>query len=92
MKKLLVCIVAVICLSGFRAPNGNLISKGDYVDKLLYNLGEPLSRIHIGTIHRKTYFGIESITREIRWYKINQYNYRFIIENNRIVADHWTRF
>ena len=92
MKKLLLFILIVVCLSGFRAPNGNLISRGDYVDKLLFNLGEPLSRIHISTIQLKTYYGFETITREIWTYRIGQYNQRFIVENNRIIADRWSMF
>ncbi|SDY36104.1 DUF2845 domain-containing protein [Nitrosomonas sp. Nm58] len=89
MKKLLLLLATVICLSGFRAPNGNIISSGDLVDKLLANLGEPQARIHLGTFH---YRGNIYITREAWTYKIGQYNHRFIIQNGQIVADDWSRF
>lgn len=39
MKKLLIIIVAVMLLCGFRASNGNITSKGDFSYKLLINLG-----------------------------------------------------
>lgn len=89
MKKLLLLIAVVICLSGFRAPNGNIISNGDLVDKLIANLGEPRARIHLGTFR---YPGNIHITREAWTYRIGQYNHRFIVENGRIVADDWSRF
>ena len=38
MKKLFILVIAVLLLCGFRAPNGNIISKGDLSDKLLINL------------------------------------------------------
>lgn len=89
MKKLLLLIITVICLSGFRAPNGNIISRGDLVDKLIVNLGEPYTRIHLGTF---LYRGNIYITREAWTYRIGQYNHRFIVENGQIVADDWSRF
>lgn len=50
MNKLLVLVLAIVLLCGFRAPNGNLISKGDLSDKLLINLGEPHIRTDLGLI------------------------------------------
>lgn len=89
MKKLLLLIAVVICLSGFRAPNGNIISRGDFVDKLIANLGEPQARIHLDTFH---YRGRLYISREAWIYRIGQYNHRFIVENGRIVTEDWSRF
>jgi len=92
MKKLLLIIIAVILLCGFRAPNGNIISKGDFSDKLLINLGEPNVRTDLGLVQIRAFGGIAYIKREVWAYKIDQYNYRFIIENGQIVSDHWSRF
>ena len=92
MKKLLFLIIAIMLLCGFRAPNGNIISKGDFPDKLLINLGEPNVRTDLGLIQTRAFGGIIYIKREVWTYKIDQYNYRFIIENGQIVADHWSRF
>ena len=92
MKKLLLLIVAVILLSGFRAPNGNIISKGDLSDKLIANLGQPTTRTDLGPVQTRAFGGVVYIKREVWHYKIDQYNYRFVIENGQIVADHWSRF
>ncbi len=95
MKKLFLLCVAValvVLLSGFRAPNGNIISKGDLADKLLLNMGEPHIRTDLGVVQTRAFGGIISIKREVWTYRIEDYNYRFIIENGQIVADHWTRF
>ncbi len=92
MKKLLLILVAVMLLSGFRAPNGNIISKGDLSDKLLINLGEPIVRTDLGLVQTRAFGGIFYIKREVWTYRIDEYNYRFIIENGQIVADHWSRF
>lgn len=92
MKKLLLLIVAVMLLSGFRAPNGNIISKGDLSDKLIANLGQPIARTDLGPIQARAFGGVVYIKREVWFYKIDQYNYRFVIENGQIVADHWSRF
>lgn len=92
MKKLLLILLAVLLLTGFRAPNGNIISKGDFSDKLLINLGTPTVRTDLGLVQTRAFGGVVYIKREVWTYKIDQYNYRFIIENGQIVADHWTRF
>lgn len=41
MIKLFIIILRILLLCGFRAPNGNIISKGDLADKLIVNMGEP---------------------------------------------------
>lgn len=92
MKKVFIVIVAVMLLCGFRAPNGNIISKGDLPDKLLINLGEPNVRTDPGLVQTRAFGGIVYIEREVWIYKIDQYNYRFVIENGQITADHWSRF
>ena len=92
MKKLLVIVVMVIALCGFRAPNGNIISKGDLADKLILNMGEPHQRIDLGLLQTRAFGGIVYIKREVWLYKIDDYNFRFVIENGQIVSDHWTRF
>ncbi|QOJ23948.1 MAG: hypothetical protein HRU78_10070 [Gammaproteobacteria bacterium] len=95
MKKfflLLTAVALVMLLSGFRAPNGNIISKGDLADKLLINMGEPHIRMDLGLVQTRAFGGIIYIKREVWTYRIDDYNYRFIIENGQIVADHWTRF
>jgi hypothetical protein len=95
MKKfflLCVAVALVVLLSGFRAPNGNIISKGELADKLLINMGEPHIRMDLGLVQTRAFGGIMYIKREVWTYKIDDYSYRFIIENGRIVADHWTRF
>ena len=92
MKKLLFLVIAVMLLCGFCAPNGNIISKGDFSDKLLINLGESNVRTDLGLVQIRAFGGIVYIKCEVWLYKIDQYNYRFIIENGQIVADHWSRF
>ncbi len=92
MERLLFLISAVMLLCGFRAPNGNIISKGDFLDKLLINLGESNVRTDLGLVQTRAFGGIVYMKREACTYKIDQYNYRFIIENGQIVADHWSRF
>ncbi len=92
MKKLLILVLAILLLCGFRAPNGNIISKGDMSDKLLMNLGEPHIRTDLGLVQTRAFGGIFYIKREIWSYRIDQYNYRFIIQNGQIVDEHWTRF
>lgn len=92
MKKLLLVLVIVMLLCGFRAPNGNIISKGDFSDKLLINLGEPHMRTDLGLVQTRAFGGIVYIKREVWTYRIDQYNYRFIIQNGQIVDDHWSRF
>lgn len=54
MRKLILLMFMVLLLCGFRAPNGALISKGDLVDKLVVNLGQPIARIPVVT-HRSIY-------------------------------------
>ena len=92
MKKFLLILLAVMLLSGFRAPNGNIISKGDFSDKLLINLGEPNVRTDLGLVQTRAYGGIVYIKREVWLYRIGQYNHQLIIQNGQIVADHWSRF
>ena len=92
MKKFLLILLAVMLLSGFRAPNGNIISKGDFSDKLLINLGEPNVRTDLGLVQTRAFGGIAYIKREVWLYRIGQYNHQFIIQNGQIVADHWSRF
>lgn len=92
MKKLVIIVIAVLLLCGFRAPNGNIISKGDLADKLIVNMGEPHQKTDLGMIQTRAFGGIAYIKREVWFYKIDDYNYRFVIENGRIVADHWSRF
>jgi len=95
MKRFFLVLVAmalIALLSGFRAPNGNIISKGDFSDKLLINMGEPHIRTDLGLVQTRALGGIMYIKRELWTYRIDDYNYRFVIENGRIVADHWTRF
>ena len=92
MNKLLVLVLATVLLCGFRAPNGNLISKGDLLDKLLINLGEPHIRTDLGLIQTRAFGGIMYIKREVWSYRIDDYNYRFVIQNGQIVDEHWSRF
>ncbi|MBK7353262.1 MAG: hypothetical protein IPI97_04680 [Nitrosomonas sp.] len=90
MRKLILLMFMVLLLCGFRAPNGALISKGDLVDKLVVNLGQPIARIPVVT-HRSIYPPYYS-SREIWTYKIKQYNYRFVIDSGVIIHEDWTRF
>lgn len=95
MKRFFLVLVAmalIALLSGFCAPNGNIISKGDFSDKLLINMGEPHIRTDLGLVQTRAFGGIVYIKREVWTYRIEDYNYRFVIENGQIVADHWTRF
>ena len=92
MKRVLIVIVAVMLLCGFRAPNGNIISKGDLSDKLLINLGEPNVRTDPGLVQTRAFGGIVYIKREVWIHKIEQYSYRFVIENGQITTDHWSQF
>ena len=92
MKKVFIIVIAAFLLCGFRAPNGNIISKGDLADKLIVNMGEPHHKTDLGMIQTRAFGGIAYIKREVWFYKIDDYNYRFVIENGQIVADHWSRF
>ncbi len=92
MKKLLYVVIAIVLLCGFRAPNGNIISKGEMSDKLLLNLGQPHVRTDLGTIQMRAFGGLMFVKREIWTYRIDDYNYRFVIQNGQIVDEHWTRF
>ena len=92
MKKLSVLAIAVLLLCGFRAPNGNIIFKGELSDKLLMNLGEPHVRTDLGLIQTRAFGGIVFVKREVWMYRIDEYNYRFIIQNGQIVDEHWSRF
>lgn len=90
--KILLILSLFTLLSGFRAPNGAIISKGDFVDKLLVNLGEPKTRINLGLVPARVFGGLIYIQREMWLYRIDEYNYRFTIDNGQIVHDHWSRF
>lgn len=92
MKKLLCVVIVVVLLCGFRAPNGNIISKGELSDKLLLNLGQPHIRTDLGTIQTRAFGGLMYVKREIWTYRIDDYNYRFVIQNGQIVDENWTRF
>ena len=92
MKRLFIIILTVLLLCGFRAPNGNIISKGELADKLIANMGEPHQKTDLGMIQTRAFGGIAYIKREVWFYKIDDYNYRFVIENGRIIDDHWSRF
>ena len=43
--KILLIVSLFLALSGFRAPNGAIISKGDFIDKLIFNMGKPHAKI-----------------------------------------------
>ena len=92
MKKLFILMIAIMLLCGFRAPNGNIISRGDFSDKLLINMGEPHVRTDLGLVQTRAFSGIFYLKREVWVYRIDDYNYRFIIQNGQIVDDHWSRF
>ncbi|GKS68024.1 hypothetical protein W03_00280 [Nitrosomonas sp. PY1] len=86
MKKLwqiLLILMLFISLSGFRAPNDAIISNGDFIDKLISNMGRPHVKINLDPIYN---------TREMWIYRIDEYNYRFTIINGRIAHFHWSRF
>ncbi|HNH51313.1 MAG TPA: hypothetical protein PLL07_02680 [Nitrosomonas sp.] len=96
MRRMILLMFMVLLLCGFRAPNGALISKGDLVDKLIINLGQPLARSPFVT-QRGLYLPYHSgsrgySVREVWIYKVEQYTYRFIIDNGVIVHEDWTRF
>ncbi len=90
MKKILFLVLAIILLCGFRAPNGEIIVKGDYVDKLIIHMGKPHMKINMGSIYNGV--GGFILQREMWVYRIDDYNYRFTIINGQIVHDHWSRF
>lgn len=96
MKKMILLMFMILLLCGFRAPNGALISKGDSASKLIMNLGHPLTRSSSVT-QRGLYLPYHSgsrgySVREVWTYKVEQYTYRFIIDNGVIVYEDWTRF
>lgn len=90
MKKILILMLAIILLCGFRAPNGEIIVKGDFVDKLISNMGKPHIKINLGSVYNAA--GGFILQREMWVYRIDDYNYRFTIINGQIVHDHWSRF
>lgn len=49
--KILLIVSLFLALSGFRAPNGAIISKGDFIDKLIFNMGKPHAKINMGSIY-----------------------------------------
>ena len=86
MKKLLqILLISIlfISLSGFRAPNDAIISNGDFIDKLIFNMGKQHVKINMDPIYN---------TREMWIYRIDEYNHRFIIINGQIAHYHWSRF
>jgi hypothetical protein len=77
MKKFFLVLVAmalVVLLSGFRTPNGNIISKGDFSDKLLINMGKSYIRTDLGLVQTRAFGGIMYIKREVWAYRIDDYN------------------
>lgn len=65
MKKLIVIVITVLLLCGFRTPNSNIISKGDLADKLIADMGEPHLVTDLGMIQARTSGRIASIKREV---------------------------
>lgn len=90
MKKLFILMIAIMLLCGFRAPNGAIITKGDFIDKLIINMGKPHVKINLGSIYSAT--GGFILQREMWVYRVDEYNYRFTIINGQIIHDHWSRF
>ncbi len=93
MKKLLqilLILILFISLSGFRAPNDAIISNGDFIDKLIFNMGKPHVKINIGSIYNAA--GGFIFQREMWIYRVDEYNHRFTIINGQIVHYHWSRF
>jgi len=88
--KILLIVLLFLALSGFRAPNGAIISKGDFIDKLIFNMGDPHAKINMGSIYNAS--GGFIVQREIWVYRIEDYNFRFLIVNGQIHNDHWSRF
>jgi len=88
--KILLIVLLFLALSGFRAPNGAIISKGDFIDKLIFNMGKPHAKINMGSIYNAS--GAFFLQREMWVYRIDDYNFRFLIVNGQIINDHWSRF
>ena len=88
MKKTLFLLATLIFLSGFRAPNGDIISDFDPVDKLLLDMGQPLIRTPVMGTNK---WGVQYVISETWVYQIDNLTYRFTIENGVITSIKWTR-
>lgn len=86
MKKL-VLLTAFLFLTGFRAPNGEVISRGDPADKLLSSLGRPLMVTSQGVVQ----VGDAWVRREVWVYKVGGLTYRFTVEGGIVVSEDWKR-
>jgi hypothetical protein len=87
MKKILFLLAALL-LCGFRAPNGDIITEGDPEDKLLLDMGQPLTKTTQTAVNQ---FGIQYVTGQIWVYKLDKITYRFKVENGVITAIEWSR-
>lgn len=87
MKKL-IPLIALIFLTGFQTPQGDLISRGDRADKLILKLGPPQIKTYVGLVQR----GPDWVSQDIWTYKIGGTTYRFTIEGGVIVGEEFSNF
>lgn len=94
MKKTLTLLTMVILLCGFRMPDGDIVTDGDPVDKLLTHMGQPLMKTPDGVIteiNQVTGGYVTKVISEIWVYKIDKITYRFKIQGGVIDSITWSR-
>jgi hypothetical protein len=74
-------------LLGLRAPDGELINRGDPSSKLLIHLGPPLVR----ETDNITIVNGQAERTETWTYRIKRITYYFTIQGGEVVKEEWTR-
>lgn len=85
--RVLLAAVLFIALSGFRAPDGEIISDGDPLSKVLEHLGQP---VHVSDDAVRP-IGSEWVKRETWTYKLDRETYYLTVEGGKRVAARWSR-
>lgn len=87
MWRILMMTVLFVFLSGFRAPDGEIISEGDPVSKVLEHLGQPL---HVSEDAVRQ-IGSDWVKRETWTYKLERETYYLTVEGGKLVGARWSR-
>lgn len=87
MMRIVVAALLFVFLSGFRAPDGEIISEGDPVSKVVEHLGQPVyvSQDAVRVI------GNEYVKRETWTYKLERETYYLTMEGGKLAGVRWSR-
>lgn len=87
MKRIMLLAALMLFLCGFRAPDGEIISEGDPVSKVVEHLGQPLyvSQDAVRVI------GSDIFKRETWTYKLEGVTYYLTIEAGKVTEARWSR-